>query len=81
MLETKKIEIVGLVLILMLVLTLHLITNEVVFVKGWGLVQFFGIEVSTNLVYDINLTLILVLVIIEVLLKLKEGYGYGNVSV
>lgn len=60
------------ILIIILILTLHLITNIVVFHKGWSLMQLFGFEISINLVYDLTLSAILILVTIEIFLLIKE---------
>jgi len=65
-------QITNLILICILFLTLHLITNEVI-TSGWEeLVLFFGFEVNLNFIYDLNLFIILILIIIEVILVLSN---------
>ena len=71
----KNIEIMGiinLVLISMLILSLHLITNEIVY-RGWIDTKWFGFLIPLNLIYDLNLYAILGLIIVAIILRLKEG--------
>ncbi|UPO70957.1 hypothetical protein QKV40_gp03 [Varidnaviria sp.] len=62
------------ILIIILVLTFHLIINEIVFHKGWKSTQLFGFEVPLSLIYDLNLSCILILAAIAILLEIKRNF-------
>ena len=71
--ERRKIIIVVLLILTsFLVLALHILTNLMVYDKGWSIMQLFGFVVPINLIYDLSLYTILGLIVGVIVLILLD---------